>query len=141
MRVTISGRMANGEFSQAAAKHRALGCDMNSKVSIFEKAMSVAVLIITAVIYALSAMHFSSFKELFEQFNSDLPWNTKLVIRTYYYWAIFIALGSAGTFQLVGNNKRSGWAYLSLSLLLVLASISFGVWSMYGPVIEFGNAT
>jgi hypothetical protein len=76
------------------------------------------------------------FENVFDSFESELPFQTSLLIGTYRYWGI---LGLISAFILFKVSKCKSSKSMSLLIWLGVLSILlvvFAIWGIYSPVLE-----
>ncbi len=82
------------------------------------------------------------FVELFKEFGGEIPFITKAVINSHYYWVVFPVMTMIVGVDIVRRGEL-GAQYVVFSeglfiggFLLALALLILSVWAAYGPILE-----
>lgn len=77
----------------------------------------------------------SDFIELFENTNSELPFQTSFIISTYMFWALLSVPSFYSSYLLITKETINSWWFVAFSVVSVLVILPFTVWGLYAPVL------
>ena len=107
--------------------------------------LSVALTIISGMLYSAIYPAVPQFVEIFEGFGAELPWFTQFILDNYYYFGLPYLLGLIPCMILVKNrasvipSEKHLFMLIVINFVLSFFVIGITVIAMYLPIFKMGN--